>query len=266
MNILEEMGIQAWRLRPDKCQLQDAETFQSDESITHHQSDAPLVEAPVDAPENPAQSAENEQIGVVNEEATLEGDLIVAAPTPQAEAVSWSSLAASLTDNPSCPSCASSNPILGEGNIDAAFMLVVDAPSTGQAPGQSLVAGRQGQLLDAILAAIGLSRDTIYLSSIFKCPPNSDLGLAASCGHLIHDQISLVKPKVLLTMGEFATQSLLRANETLGQLQAKEHKYPNSIKLHDCTLICTHSLGEIIDNPILKRQVWEDLKLYLELQ
>ncbi len=286
MDTLHEMGIQRWRLRSDSVVDSDNEILPLAENAGANSAEIDSQMLGVDAAADASlSSAEQALVAETETQVTESNSVVEASDTfeanevtqdslsaelepealvePVASQATWGGLAAALSENPSCGSCAQSNPILGEGNIEADFMLVVDAPSARDIQEQSLVAGRQGQLLDAILAAIGLDREKIYLSSVFKCPPSADLAISAACGQIVHDQIGLVKPKVLLTMGEFASQSLLRANEDLAQLQVKEHRYPNSIKLHDCKVICTHSLAEIIDKPMLKRQVWEDLKQYL---
>lgn len=168
----------------------------------------------------------------------------------------WQSLSDLLGSGTNCSSCATTNPVLGDGNINAQWMVVIDGPSARDMHGQKLLSGRQGQLFDSILQALGLTREEIYLTSVFKCPPSSDSSIVAQCGDLIHHQTMLVKPRLILAMGEFSAQSLLRANEDLNHLRSSDNSYPGGSSV----VVCTYSLAQMLRDPGLKAEVWQDLK------
>ena len=169
----------------------------------------------------------------------------------------WSSLLAVLDDRQSCSSCADVNSILGDGDLNADWMFVFDSPTTRDIEQQKLLTGRVGQLFDAILIALNLDRESIYLSSIFKCPPAENISLnEAQCDDLLEHQIRLVQPKVVVTFGEFTAQALIKANEDLDQLRVQEQSCFNQ----SVRVVPTFSLMQILDAPNLKAKVWEDLK------
>ncbi|MFT5609116.1 MAG: uracil-DNA glycosylase family 4 [Arenicella sp.] len=273
MNTLEHIGIQSWKLRK-----------------AHQDSVAPIAEAADVADINQAVPADNTQDAMsglsqaeVNPEGasvspvTAQEAIVEAKPIIDSEVAlanenqsnhddptrggslanaGWQQLASLLVSGSSCQSCARTNPVLGDGNLEAKWVFVFDAPSAKDVSHQQLLSGRTGQLFDAILDAIGLNREVIYLTSVFKCPPSQDLSLAAQCGSIVHRQLELIKPKVVVTLGEFASQTVLRANENLIHLRSEGLR-----NLNDGTLVAaTYSLSEMLENPELKASVWQDLK------
>jgi uracil-DNA glycosylase family 4 len=273
MNTLEHIGIQSWKLRK-----------------AHQDSVAPVAEAADVAEIDQAVPADNTQdamSGLFQPETTSEGaevspvtaqaGFVEAKPIFDSEAAltsddqaiqddstrgvslanaGWQELADILLSGLSCQSCERSNPVLGDGDLEANWVFVFDAPSAKDVGHQQLLSGRTGQLFDAILDAIGLNRELIYLTSVFKCPPSQDLSLAAQCGSIVHRQLQLIKPKVVVTLGEFASQTVLRANENLIHLRSEGLR-----NLNDGALVAaTYSLSEMLENPELKASVWQDLK------
>ena len=273
MNTLEHIGIQSWKLRKAHQDgvapiAEQADVIDINQAVLADNAQNGISgPSQIDiAPESARVSAVTAQAGIVEAKAMVEPEGALAsehqltqdatAPGGSLANAGWQQLADMLLSGSSCQSCARSNPVLGDGNLEAEWVFVFDAPSAKDVSHQQLLSGRTGQLFDAILDAIGLNRELIYLTSVFKCPPSQDLSLAAQCGSIVHRQLQLIKPKVVITLGEFASQTVLRANENLMHLRSD-----GLHNINDATLVAaTYSLSEMQQSPKLKALVWQDLK------
>ena len=151
------------------------------------------------------------------------------------------------------------NPVPGEGNADADFMCVGEAPgATEDETGRPFV-GAAGQLLTKILAAIGLQRDAVYICNVLKHRPpgnrNPMPNEVQACSPYLTRQIELVKPKVILALGTFAAQTLLDTKTPIGKLRGQVHRY------HGVPLVVTYHPAALLRNPSWKRPTWEDVQL-----
>jgi DNA polymerase len=159
-----------------------------------------------------------------------------------------------------CPLYATAlHPVPGEGNPDADFMCVGEAPgATEDETGRPFV-GAAGQLLTKILAAIGLTREDVFIANVLKHrPPGNRNPLpneVAACSPYLIRQIEIVKPKVILALGTFAAQTLLDTKTPLGKLRGEVHRY------HGVPLIVTYHPAALLRNPSWKRPTWEDVQL-----
>ncbi len=177
------------------------------------------------------------------------------------EPLTWESLEARF-EQTDCPVCQHQSNVLHEGNKSGRWLFVVDAPSAASVAEQKLLTGRNRQLFDSILRALQLAPDDIYLSSIFKCAPSDDLSIVSRCQDLLRDEITLLRPSFIVCFGEFASQTLLRSNDSLAQLETAQNMYlPLTIPL-----ISTYSLPEVLQNTALKARLWESLKIALRSQ
>ena len=273
MNTLEHIGIQSWKLRKahQDCVApvaEAADVAEIDQAVPADNTRDAMsgLSQPEINPEGAKVSPVTAQAGFVETKLIIDSEVVLASddqaiqddPTRGGSLANagWQELADILLRGLSCQSCERSNPVLGDGDLEANWVFVFDAPSAKDVSHQQLLSGRTGQLFDAILDAIGLNRELIYLTSVFKCPPSQDLGLAAQCGSIVHRQLQLIKPKVVVTLGEFASQTVLRANENLKHLRSEGLR-----NLNDGTLVAaTYSLSEMLENPELKASVWQDLK------
>jgi len=176
-------------------------------------------------------------------------------------ALSWSDLHSRLETNEYCPSCGWGNSLLGAGEQAADWMFLVDAPNSREIEAKSLFVGRDGQLFDAILHALKLTREQVYCTSVFKCAPTDDLSVTPSCDHFLQRQIELVAPRVLIAFGEFSAQTLLKSNAALDVMRSsKQHCYQTKTPI-----IVTHSPQDMLKNSALKSDVWHDLKKAIRL-
>lgn len=155
------------------------------------------------------------------------------------------------------------NPVPGEGNPNADFMCVGEAPgATEDELGRPFV-GQAGQLLDKILAAIKLSRDEVYICNVLKHRPpgnrNPMPDEVQACSPYLLRQIELIQPRVIVAFGTFAAQTLLNTREGIGKLRGKVHKY------YGVPLVVTYHPAALLRNPAWKRPAWEDVQLARKL-
>ncbi len=151
------------------------------------------------------------------------------------------------------------NVVFGMGNKHADLLIIGEAPgATEDAQGKPFV-GRAGQLLDAMLAAIGLHRDDVYIANILKCrPPNNRDPLpheVKCCTPYLQQQIALIKPKVILAVGRIAAHFLLNTDESMAKLRGKTYKYGDQ----QIPLIVTYHPAYLLRSPREKSKAYADL-------
>jgi uracil-DNA glycosylase len=163
-----------------------------------------------------------------------------------------------------CGLCATrTNAVPGEGNPHARLMLVGEGPgATEDATGRPFV-GQAGQLLDTILQAIEVPRETVYITNVVKCrPPQNRKPLPdeiAACIPYLHRQIHLIRPKVLVALGGTAGEAMLGARKSLGELRNKVHTF-NGIPL-----VVTYHPAALLRNPNWKKPTWDDVRIARQL-
>jgi DNA polymerase len=178
----------------------------------------------------------------------------------------WSTLEAAVMD---CQQCAlhegRSQTVFGTGNQQADWMLIGEAPGAEEDKQGLPFVGRAGQLLDRMLAAIGLQREQVYIANIVKCRPPGNRDPkpeeAAACSAYLKRQIELVNPKVILVLGKVAAHHLLGTEEALGKLRGAPYLYADT----GIPVIVTYHPAYLLRKPSEKRKSWEDLKLAVKL-
>jgi DNA polymerase len=149
--------------------------------------------------------------------------------------------------------------VFGVGNPDADLMFVGEAPGADEDVQGVPFVGRAGQLLTKIIEAIDLKRDDVYIANVIKCRPpqnrNPEQDEVETCEPFLFQQIDVIKPKVIVTLGKFAAQSLLRTETPISQLRGRQFEYRGA------KLIPTFHPAFLLRNPSAKREVWEDMKL-----
>jgi DNA polymerase len=155
------------------------------------------------------------------------------------------------------------NPVPGEGNPNADFMCVGEAPgATEDELGRPFV-GAAGQLLDKILAAIKLARSDVYICNVLKHRPpgnrNPMPDEVQACSPYLIRQIELIQPRVIVAFGTFAAQTLLNTREGIGKLRGRVHRY------YGVPLVVTYHPAALLRNPAWKRPAWEDVQLARKL-
>ena len=148
--------------------------------------------------------------------------------------------------------------VFGVGNANADLMFVGEAPGADEDVQGEPFVGRAGQLLTKIIEAIGLRREDVYIANVIKCRPpgnrNPEPDEVEQCEPFLFRQIDTVKPKVIVALGKFAAQCLLRTNAPITRIRGREFKY------RDAILIPTYHPAYLLRTPSAKREVWEDMK------
>jgi uracil-DNA glycosylase len=188
-------------------------------------------------------------------------------PTPQVMTLDWDALRQAVQACRACNLCESrKQTVFGAGQTQAHCMVVGEAPGESEDEAGEAFVGRAGQLLDAMLRSIGLTRDDaesaaqqVYIANTLKCrPPRNRNPMPeelSACEPFLLRQIELVQPRVILAMGRFAVQSLLRTDEAVGRLRGRVHQ------LEGRPLVVTYHPAYLLRNPIDKARAWEDLCL-----
>ena len=153
--------------------------------------------------------------------------------------------------------------VFGVGNPEADLMFVGEAPGADEDVQGIPFVGRAGQLLTKIIEAIDLDRDDVYIANVIKCRPpqkrNPDPDEVETCEPFLFRQIDIVKPKVIVALGKFAAQALLRTDAPISRLRGRVFDYRGA------KLIPTFHPAYLLRNPSSKREVWEDMKLVRSL-
>ncbi len=148
--------------------------------------------------------------------------------------------------------------VFGAGNPDADLMFVGEAPGADEDLQGEPFVGRAGQLLTKIIEAIGLRREQVYIANIIKCRPpgnrNPEPDEVEQCEPFLFQQVAAIKPTVIIALGKFAAQSLLRTTDPITRLRGRSFNYRGA------TLIPTFHPAYLLRNPSAKREVWDDMK------
>jgi len=151
------------------------------------------------------------------------------------------------------------NFVFGVGNPNADLMFIGEAPGRDEDLKGEPFVGRAGQLLDKMLAAINLRRDDVYIANILKCrpPDNRDPQPheSESCLPHLAEQIRLIRPRFICSLGRIAAQILLDTKTPLSKLRGRFYEVAGS------RMLVTFHPAALLRNPNFKRDAWEDLKL-----
>ena len=184
-------------------------------------------------------------------------------------ALDWPALRDAVAGCTACALCQGrTQTVFGVGNQRAHWLIVGEAPGEQEDLRGEPFVGKSGQLLDNMLAAIGLTRADgpperqVYIANTVKCRPpgnrNPEHGELAQCEPFLLRQIELLQPRIILAMGRFAVQSLLRSSEPIGKLRGRVHRYQG------LPLVVTYHPAYLLRNPSDKARAWDDLCLALQ--
>lgn len=212
----------------------------------------------------PKKGSQVEQVGLfgdmiplVEEEAPRTKGLFVF-PTVAEDA----SLEAIRADIGDCTRCKlhehRTNIVFGEGNPKARLVFVGEGPGADEdATGRPFI-GRAGQLLDKIIAAIGMKRDECYIANVVKCrPPQNrtpERDEVATCEPFLFRQLSFIRPKVIVALGSPAFQCLMKTKDTITRARGQWLDW-NGIKV-----MPTFHPAYLLRSPDKKREAWDDMK------
>jgi DNA polymerase len=196
---------------------------------------------------------------------------------PEAASVAsldWADLRSAVAGCRACGLCESRRQtVFGVGHVRAHWMVVGEAPGEQEDLLGEPFVGAAGRLLDNMLRALGLTRaeaaaagrpplgpaQQVYIANTLKCRPprnrNPERDELLRCEPFLQRQIALVQPRVILAMGRFAVQALLRTDEAIGRLRGRVHRYQG------VPTIVTYHPAYLLRNLPDKARAWDDLCL-----
>ena len=155
--------------------------------------------------------------------------------------------------------------VFGVGLQDARLMIIGEAPGGEEDRQGEPFVGPAGQLLNAMLRAIGFPRDQVYIANVLKCRPprNRDPRPeeASACSGYLDRQIELVGPRALLAVGRISAQWLLQTDNPVGRLRGAVHRYGQRA----IPLVVTYHPAYLLRTPSAKAKSWQDLCMLLPL-
>jgi uracil-DNA glycosylase family 4 len=242
---LEAMGIQAWVRRGPAGEGPVVPEIEAQPVFP-----APDVAAPADLSRNTALRPPEDRSENCRPE--LPGD---------AASLGWEALQARVTGCAACPLHATrTQTVFGVGNREAELMVIGEAPGADEDRQGEPFVGRAGLLLNAMLQAIGLQREAVYIANILKCrPPGNRDPLpeeVAHCEPFLLRQIELVRPRVILAVGRVAAQNLLHSAETVGKLRGRTHRLGEA----GIPVVVTYHPAYLLRSPDQKGKAWLDLQ------
>jgi DNA polymerase len=157
--------------------------------------------------------------------------------------------------------CTRKQTVFGVGNPEARICFVGEAPGADEdAQGEPFV-GRAGQLLTKIIEACQLKRPEVYILNVLKCrppgnrPPQPDE--IAHCRGYLERQLEIIRPEAICCLGTHAAQTVLNSDTSIGRLRGRFHDY------RGIPVLCTYHPSYLLRNPAAKKDVWEDMKIFM---
>jgi DNA polymerase len=186
------------------------------------------------------------------------------------DALDADALAARAAACTACALCTGrSHSVFASGNLQADWMVVGDAPDADDDAAGAPFAGRAGQLLDNMLAALRLSRGPatrarhVYVAPAVKCRPPAGRAPEPSeverCRPYLARQVGLVQPRLIVAMGRVAAQALVGSAEPAARLRGRVHSFEG------VPVVVTYSPAHLLRHPQDKAAAWDDLCLALEV-
>ncbi len=153
--------------------------------------------------------------------------------------------------------------VFADGNPNSSIMLIGEAPGSEEDRLGLPFVGKAGQLLDKMLGSIDLDRDKVYICNVLKCRPpgnrNPNDQEIENCSPYLEQQIQMVNPKIIVTLGNFATRFILKVETGISRLRGKTYQLDGRI------ILPTYHPSALLHNNQLKRPAWNDLKLLKSL-
>jgi uracil-DNA glycosylase family 4 len=242
LRYLEAMGVRVWRPRTVKAEAGP---------------DEPGIES---QPRNAVEKLEG--AGAVGGSVQADG-FARAAGAPCRDSVAeldWEHLRAAVAACRACGLCETRNQtVFGVGNRRADLMVIGEAPGADEDRQGEPFVGQAGQLLNLMLAAIGLRREDVYIANILKCrPPGNRDPMpeeALRCEPFLMRQIALLRPRVLLSVGRISAQNLLRTDAPIGRLRGRWF----DLGPDKTPLMVTYHPAYLLRSPEQKGRAWQDL-------
>jgi uracil-DNA glycosylase len=228
-----------------------------------------LLQAAIDAAAQPAAETPVQQANFFAEEPNIKTRKPIHAPEIGA-VIAAENRAAALQaireDIGDCTRCAlhkgRNKIVFADGSPTARLMFVGEGPGADEdAQGLPFV-GRAGQLLNNMIAAMGLKREEVYIANVVKCrPPGNrtpEPDEANTCSQFLFRQIDVVSPQVLVALGATAATYLLGQRQPLAGLRGRVHAF------RGMSLIVTYHPAFLLRDPRQKKEAWADLQIAMK--
>jgi uracil-DNA glycosylase family 4 len=183
---------------------------------------------------------------------------------PPVQTLDWDALAERVAACERCRLCEKRrNTVFGVGDRNADWMLIGEAPGENEDKQGEPFVGQAGKLLDNMLSSLALARGTnVYIANVIKCRPpgnrNPEPDEVARCEPYLERQVALVKPKLIVALGRFAAQSLLKTDASISSLRGRVHQYQG------VPVIVTYHPAYLLRSLHDKSKAWADLCLARE--
>jgi uracil-DNA glycosylase family 4 len=279
--MLKEMGVPFWRplARPGVGDAAPVAALEEDPTRTPAVPAKEWPDAPAAARWRPGPSASPPGPATARPPSPPAAPQSPSPPAavPEAAGLDWPALRQAVAECRACGLCEKRRQtVFGVGHPHAHWMVVGEAPGEQEDLRGEPFVGPAGRLLDQMLAALGLTRAEaapegapaltpdrqVYIANTLKCRPpgnrNPEPAELARCEPFLVRQIELVRPQVILAMGRFAVQALLRTDEPIGRLRGRVHRYQG------VPLIVTYHPAYLLRNLLDKAKAWDDLCLAME--
>lgn len=213
-----------------------------------------------------AEAREAGAIDTVESRADHSGEPVQVRPAMEIARLDWQALQQRVK---ACGACGlragCTQTVFGVGNPEAELLVIGEAPGADEDRQGEPFVGRAGQLLNAMLLAMGYKREAVFIANIVKCrPPNNRDPLpeeALSCEPYLLRQIELIAPRIILAVGRISAQNLLKSDITVGKLRGRIHGFGRT----NIPLVVTYHPAYLLRSPEQKGKAWQDLQLALSV-
>ncbi len=154
------------------------------------------------------------------------------------------------------------NIVFGVGNVNAELMFVGEGPGADEDEQGEPFVGRAGQLLNNMIAAMGLKREDVYIANVVKCrPPGNrtpEKDECDTCSPFLMRQIGVIQPKVIVALGAVAAKNLLAMNDSMANLRGRWYDFRGA------KLAVTYHPAYLLRDPRQKKEAWKDLQMVMK--
>lgn len=252
--MLAEMGVRVWAPRPQPAKATVAQAVAP--------AAAPAASPAAPAPRTATTSAPAQVA------ASAPSEAVPLRPASPVATLDWPALREAVAGCQACGLCQGrTHTVFGTGDEQADWMVVGEAPGENEDLQGEPFVGAAGQLLDNMLKAVGRHRsgegaEGVFITNVLKCRPpanrNPQPDEVAQCEPYLARQVALVKPKVIIAMGRFAVQALLKTVDPIGRLRGQVHHYAG------VPVIVTYHPAYLLRTPTDKGKAWADLCLAMD--
>ncbi len=187
---------------------------------------------------------------------------VAAGTIPGKESESLRKLAETVTGCRKCPlHLTRTKAVPGTGSASAAWVFVGEAPGQNEDLQGLPFVGRAGQLLNAMIFALKMTREDVFIANVIKCRPpgnrNPAIEEVEQCKPYLDRQLAIIRPGVIVALGAVSARALLKTDEPIGRLRGKVFHYGES----GIPLVPTYHPAYLLRSPLQKKKAWQDLLL-----